>query len=452
MSNNGSIIELVAKGQQDEDLIDISNTRPIFRYEHHKKNKYTKGDTIFYPEGRANWGNTVRYYIERKGDLLYGLYLIVQLPKLSISNLNVTPQQDENDTNSKYRIRYADFIGNVMIEKITLYINGQLIDEQEGEYMQFYTDLYMSDWNRKAMLGLDDVFNKPNLKIQSEKIYIPLKFWFCNDIEKPLPLIALQNSEIYIDVKFRDFSNCVNILELNPDDKLFLSDRVHPEVPIESAELQANFYYLDLEERKNMATQEYEILITQAQVKSTSLASSTNLEIDFNHVVKDMIFFILPDSYKKTGQYFNFSAKSVYPPFELLASNIDYNLWLLEPKRHLLNRARLLLNGTERIEWRDAKYFYHMQNHENYQNTLQSYVYVYSFAVEPTSNLTYSGCNFSRIDNSQLQVEIKPDKFILKTTPQVLNPSDSSYHLKCYATNYNILVIKNGLGGLKYQC
>jgi hypothetical protein len=121
----------------------------------------------------------------------------------------------------------------------------------------------------------------------------------------------------------------------------------------------------------------------------------------------------------------------------------------LEPEKHLLSRARLLFNGIERIGWRDAKYFYNMMNHENYRNNIYSYVYCYSFNTDPTRYNNNSGCNFSRIENPYLQVEITPDKFYLDSN--ITNPSSNGYILKCYATNYNILVIKNGLVGLKYN-
>ncbi len=450
MSSNGSIMELVAKGKLSEDVIDIKNENSVFNYEFDKKNKYAKGDTIFYAEGRSNWGNTVRYYIERKGDLLYGLYLKVQLPKLSINNLNTPQKQDEKDSSSKYRVRYTDFIGNALIEKVSLYFNGQLIDEQYGDYMQHYTDLYISDWNRKAMLGMDDCMNKPNLKIDPECVYIPLKFWFCNNVEQPLPIIAMQNTEIYIDVKFRSFNQCINVLELDPNNNLFVSNFTHSEVPIEDSILQANFYYLDLEERKQMATKEWEIVITQAQMRSVDFNSNSSLEIDFNHVVKDMIFFVRSSKTKAEGEFFNYSAKTNYPPHEFNgAPGFDYNLWRLEPKRHLLSRARMLFNGIERIEWRDAKYFYYMQNHENYQNTLLSYVYVYSFNLNPTKDDSLNGCDFSRLDNAQLQVEVKPHGFYLGGNNYY--PTDDTYELRCYATNFNILVIKGGLAGIKYS-
>ena len=80
MSNNGSNIELMTKSSLDQDFIDNKQTI-IFN----QNNKYAKGDTLYYPVGNPNWSNTIRFYIEKQGDLLYGLYLIVKLPKISIS-------------------------------------------------------------------------------------------------------------------------------------------------------------------------------------------------------------------------------------------------------------------------------------------------------------------------------------------------------------------------------
>lgn len=450
MSNNGSIMELVAKGKLSEEVININNDKSVFDFDITKANKYAKGDNIFYAEGKPNWGNTVRYYIERKGDILFALYLKMNLPKLSVNNLNTPIQQNERDATSKYRVRYADYIGNVLIEKASLYFNGQLIDELYGDYMQHYTDLYISDWNRKAMLGLDDTLNKPNLKIDPESIYIPLKFWFTNDTQKPLPIIAMQNTEIYIDIKFRNFNECINVTELDNNNNLFTSNYIHSEVPIEDAVLQANFYYLDLEERKQMATKEWEILITQSQLRSKEFTTNASLEIDFNHVVKDILFLIKSKKIKQKGEFFNYSGRLTYPPSEFIGSaGFDYKFWTLEPKRHLLNRARMLFNGIERIEWRDAKYFYHVQNHDNYQNSLLSYVYVYAFNIDPTRSYSNNGCDFSRLDNAQLQVESKSQTVFLGGNNTY--STNDTYELKCYATNYNILVIKGGLAGVKYS-
>jgi hypothetical protein len=451
MSNNGSIMELVAKSVQDEELLDMNNETSLFDYKIEKKNKCTKGDTLFYPIGKVNWGNTVRFNIERQGDLLYGLYLIIKLPKLSISNIKGITPQNENDPDSLYRIKYSDFIGNVLIEKASLYFNGELINEHFGDYNQLYTDLYISDWNRKMMLGMDSYLNMPNLKINSENIYIPLNFWFCNEVKSPLPIISMQNTEIYVDVKFRKFNECYSILKKDTtgSNLYYQQNLYHENVELAEVKLQANYYYLDLKERKEMAEKEWTIPITQVQRKTTDLKNTAILEIDFNHIVKDIFFYIRPTKHTKYGDFYNFTAKSSYPPIELYDNLTQSKLWYLEPKRHLLSQARILFNGIERVGWRDAKYFNGMQNFENYQNTIYTHIYMYSFNIDPTRYNNFNGCNFSRLDNAQLQVEIQQNQFIVENNIQY--PSYDNFELVCFATNFNTLVIKNGLTGLKYN-
>jgi len=423
------ILELISKNEIDNDVIDIKNNTSIFNYNIIKKNKYTKGDLRYNPIGQINWGNTIRFNIEKDGDLLYGLYIIIKLPRLTIKNLN--NEFDENNPNETFRIKYANFIGNVIIDKISLYINDLLIDEQTGDYMQHYIDLYLSDWNRKNMLNIGD--NKPNLKIESEYIYIPLKFWFCNDISKALPIIALQYSNIYIDVKLRNFSECIIILEKD-NNILYHSNFKYSQSPIEEMFLQAHYIFVELEERKRLALKEYEILITQTQNKSVIFSNKINLDIDFKFIIKDLFFFIQPLINKEKGEYFNFTNKMEYPLIENKPINIE--LWKLLTNKHILKRARILFNGLERIGWRDPKYFYYMQNHENYKNKLETFIYLYSFNLDPNKCNNYSGCNFSKIENPQLQVEI-------------IDNTNKLYELKCYATNFNILIIKNGICYLK---
>jgi len=68
---------------------------------------------------------------------------------------------------------------------------------------------------------------------------------------------------------------------------------------------------------------------------------------------------------------------------------------------------------------------------------LQKKINVYSFALKPEEHQPSGTCNFSRIDNAQL------DMTILK--------SDTSESLTVYAVNYNVLRIMSGMGGLAYS-
>jgi signal peptidase I len=79
-------------------------------------------------------------------------------------------------------------------------------------------------------------------------------------------------------------------------------------------------------------------------------------------------------------------------------------------------------------------------------------VYMYSFNNNPVRETNLHGCNFSRLDNVQLQIEIKNNSFILNNNiPYIKYPQYYNYRLQCFATNYNILIIQNGLASVKYN-
>ena len=64
-------------------------------------------------------------------------------------------------------------------------------------------------------------------------------------------------------------------------------------------------------------------------------------------------------------------------------------------------------------------------------------IYSYSFAVKPEEHQPSGTCNFSRIDNAVMQVNLNTDPTATK--------------LDVYAVNYNILRIMSGMGGIAYS-
>ena len=67
---------------------------------------------------------------------------------------------------------------------------------------------------------------------------------------------------------------------------------------------------------------------------------------------------------------------------------------------------------------------------------MEKAINVYSFALKPEEHQPSGTCNFSRIDNAQLNFG------------GVLDESDSQ---NLYAVNYNVLRIMSGMGGLAYS-
>ena len=57
-------------------------------------------------------------------------------------------------------------------------------------------------------------------------------------------------------------------------------------------------------------------------------------------------------------------------------------------KNHTLGEARIMINGYPRVEWKDYKYYYYLQNYENYRNKMEHNVY-YILSVNPNQILQW---------------------------------------------------------------
>ena len=86
---------------------------------------------------------------------------------------------------------------------------------------------------------------------------------------------------------------------------------------------------------------------------------------------------------------------------------------------------------------------------------IDNHVYKYSFSGNPHSETPLGSLNFSRIDNSQLQIKINENSINL--LKKFMNPSDyhelndNNINITINAINYNYLIIKSSMGGLMYN-
>ena len=72
-------------------------------------------------------------------------------------------------------------------------------------------------------------------------------------------------------------------------------------------------------------------------------------------------------------------------------------------------------------------------------SNLNKKINVYSFALQPEEHQPSGACNFSRIDNAKLIFNSET------------GPSSTDDAINIYATNYNVLRIMSGMGGLAYS-
>jgi hypothetical protein len=102
-----------------------------------------------------------------------------------------------------------------------------------------------------------------------------------------------------------------------------------------------------------------------------------------------------------------------------------------------IKSAQLKMNGQDRFETLPAEYFNNIQAYQHHSNTPAHGVYMYSFALNPEDQQPSGTCNFSRIDNSQLILN--------------MNANNPASQVSVYAVNYNVLRITSGMGGLAYS-
>lgn len=537
--------------------------------------------------GQADFGRRVQCVISRNGDLAYRTYLQVTLPE--INQFMGLGTYSANQNTGVYA-RWLDFPGEQLIAQVEVEIGGQRIDRQYGDWMHIWNQLTMTTEQQRGyfkMIGnttqltfiTDPSFAEvdgpcdsqaprqvcaPRNALPETTLYVPLQFWFCTNPGLALPLIALQYHEVKINLDIRPIDECLwAVTTLNCNENPFSSANQSPvgkPVPatiaynqsLVAASLYVDYIFLDTDERRRMAQNPHEYLITQLQFTGDeSVGSSSNkIKLNFNHPVKELIWVVQPDKnvdycssltcdaplYKVLGaQPFNytdaidalpnaihafggpasiaadsnafidanglfndagafdsqpFSTNSSFTgywhgpdnpysepnmgpeldltgldpemaaalgaagtgggnsgqvnstlsdagTFVLAETSLDMHCWGQNP----VVTAKLQLNGQDRFSEREGTYFSWVQPYQAHTRNPDEGINVYSFALRPEEHQPSGTCNFSRIDNATLQLVLS------NATVEGTNTAK----VRVYATNYNVLRIMSGMGGLAYS-
>ena len=123
--------------------------------------------------------------------------------------------------------------------------------------------------------------------------------------------------------------------------------------------------------------------------------------------------------------------------FVLTETSLDMHCWGQNP----VVTAKLQLNGQDRFSEREGSYFSWVQPYQAHTRNPDEGINVYSFALRPEEHQPSGTCNFSRIDNATLQLVLSNATVEGTKTAKV----------RVYATNYNVLRIMSGMGGLAYS-
>jgi len=341
---SAGIVQLIAIGAQDEYIVgnpEISFFTSTFK-RHANFSQSIEKQTI-HGGVKNNSMSSVRF--DKSGDLLGYVYLTL------------------DDTTQALDVQYW----NTVIDKIEFLIGGSVIDTQDTIFTQkIAIDTFAQNVSKSS--------SGTHAGVSSRSYFYPLRFFFCEGPQCALPLVALNYHDVELRIHWGSEASNYNV------------------------ELYANYYYLDNEERGNIASRKHDLLITQVQ---KNIPSGENVqELTFNHPVK------------------------------YLASSDTTTEGALTSTQ---NRVKLNINGLDVGNYRWGKpHFIDVMNYYHTNFVTSPDFFLYCFCLSTSSLQPTGTLNFSRIDSVKIMSETMP----------INDP--------IYAVNYNILRIENGMAGLLY--
>lgn len=437
MSNSGGLLQLVATGRQDIYL--SGNPQTTFFKQVYRRYTNFSIETQRIPfDTAAEFGKLITTTIPRNGDLLSQLYLEVELPEITPAGplppptgvITEPPTDYATITNS---VSWVNGIGYAMIDYVSIWIGQQEIDRQYGEFLYLWAQLSTPGSKKQGvehMTGQLEVYNDTAQK-GPLRLFVPFQFWFCKNPGLALPLLALQATPIKIYMRLKNgndliFSNSLEDAIVNgttPPTQLMAKPPV-----ITDMTLWGDYIYLDTEERRRFVSSKHEYLIEQTQQqKRYSIPQNTtitNVPLTFNHPMKEMIWVVNQDRMLQAHEWFNYGSRMLN----------EYGI----PNLDLIATGLIQLDGYDRFEEQSAQYFRLVQPYQRHTAIPNDFIYVYSFSLAPEAAQPQGSCNGSRIDSIVLQ---------LRMSPYVTSrPAGCTV----YATNYNVLRIVAGLGGVLF--
>ena len=411
-------MQLVAYGAQDVYL--TGNPKVTFFQAVYKRHTNFAMENIEQTvNGTATAGGRVSVTVARNGDLISDMYLEL--------TCNTAPTVTEDA-----------WIAEAAISTVELSIGGQRIDKHYQKWWRLYAELYM-DESAKLNYG-----KMTSATIDNEKVYLPLIFFFNRNPGLALPLIALQYHEVRIDI---DLASTYGLFD--------------------SLKVWGNYIYLDTEERRRFAQKGHEYLIEQVQhTGSDSLAtagSTKQIRLSYNHPVKELVWCTTASSnvvgdtngvwnFTDTSVTLSAAAGAVSVSNALVSTSgsgapqlvVDSTTQFDEETSGPLDSFKLVLNGQDRFKEQDGKYFNQVQPFVHHSGSPMPGIYSYSFALKPEEHQPTGTCNFSRIDNAQVSISVKGT-----SSPRGTDSTKNT--LNMFATNYNVLRIQSGMGGLAFS-
>ena len=429
--------------------------------------------------GPASFGQRISFDLKTQtsGDVVHAAFLQIKLAHW----LNLSAQLQLASGTYEYvdpatAWFYANSLGTALIQKAELEIDGDTIEEIDGDFINVCSALF-TDLNTQVASGPDALgkVSMDSLKAWSSTrvfptedgyVHCPLSFYFMRTrLKEYLPLLACKDGSVRLHITFRPLAEVVRqargyrdtCTSVPLDTTVSVYDRSYPfdkpvdiitdagEPMFESVRLVTYGALLDGAVREKMYREPFELMHREVQtfyfaeplkyavVKAgADSVIRVQLPLEANHPIEEIIWFIRRKEVSQNNEWTNYSA--------VLEREYDsvYNA-----KSGLLTWAKIQADGIDVIS-AEEQYFRQQiaGSHRGGITAFNSFIYGYSFARRPSELHQPSGSiNASRLQSLRLVLDIQP-------------PGGSfggEWEVKVFCLGLNWLRFQNGLANRMFE-
>jgi len=518
----GGLLQLVGTGAQNE-LVNGNPSMTHFRAVYRRHTNFAmesirmtfSGSNL---EFSSTGTKTISCRIDRYAQLIHDTYLVLTLPNIwsPLAAVGAAPlptgygagnDLTPNPNSIGYEFQWIDNLGYNLIDHVDLVMNGQVIQSMTGEWMKFYS--YLTHDRNKRLIVDQMVGNVPEIKdpanaydrqgqyphavtpintpptlpmttvpepsIRSRQLVVPLHFFFAENPGLALPLVSLQNSEVYINVTLRTLHDIYTVIDVNPQSatygtrvrplnyplSLFLSPPNLDGTPSNPSlatffpdpYLEGNFIYLTEMEMNQLARADQTFLVKTVKYvsKEGQFGGNSDVEIPMFNLVTRIVFSSQRSdkiAMNDWDNYTNWDSKG-RAPFTPYATDLQSKILTsgqqqitsVYPK-YPLTDAVILFDGKERFQTKPVSYFSLLQMYRHTTGTSIDIpgVYMYSFALDHDSYQPSGAANGSMFNKIILRTSLQ------QPTPQSVAASSTNVVciLKSTALSGNPTIVPAG--------
>lgn len=420
-------VQLAASGPQEK----YFTLNPDYSYFVESFKKHSNFSTQYVdiePENQVNFGSKVQFRVpQNNGDLLKTLSVKFTLPPLTNNMI------------------YIESVGHALIEYVDLIIGGKVIQRITSDYLQIYSEHYITQTKQKALEQLigkyplrtsdklvSQVVNNAGIIINGtlglgteENFFVDLPFYFHEHPELAVPLCAINKQEVEVEFKLRNAQDIV--IKINGN-----YDKLEQGISISDFKLCSELVYLDCVEKVKIQNTSRDYLITQIQENVFDVGLGVkegSFKLDIVNPVKELYFVIQRQGTTGDG----ITQGNFVTPFDYdnLYAVIDDKLILYEN----LDYLTLTLDGQDIITQDTGNVIFlkaiQAAIHHSKTQLIRRF-YSYSFALQPEEWYPTGQVNFSLVKEQILNLNLT-------------DSPDFARQIRVYAESYNILRVSEGI-------